>query len=284
MAAHNWVWAGLLVVFSQAAGGVARADLLGYAGGAATPGLYKVDEATGSATFVTSVQPTLATGGLARLGTTYYATNYSPDIGSTPPNRYGTLDTTNGAFTIVGTQTGDWEGLTANQAGGFLYAIEINSSMLLKVVPGGSITPVGTSTGSNPQGLRGLAYDNVHDILYATDYYEGSPNLYTLNTATGAATLVGSLGLPPASAGGNIPLAYDDVHQVLYAANDVTSTLMSLNVVTGQATTIGPTGGVPIGSLAWSVPEPSGCCALVPLAGILGWRLRRRPECEAGAA
>ena len=68
----------------------------------------------------------------------------------------------------------------ATPLGGSLYRIDVVAK---------TATAVG-SYGGVP--ITGLAYDEVHNILYATDY----SNLYTINTTSGTPTLIGSLGGP----------------------------------------------------------------------------------------
>lgn len=244
------------------------ADIIGYAGGAVIAGLYGIDPTSGTATFLTSAQSFLATGGLAYLNGAFYATNYTPNPGSVPPNTYGSVNIASGRFTAVGTQgsSGNWFGLATGPGAGTLYVAQLENNSLLSLTPGGPINFIGTITGVlNVGGIRGMAYDAAGGVMYATDYYEPVPHLYTVDVQTGAATLVGPLGLPPSVAGGHVPLAYDPDTRTLYAADDVTLSLYVLDVHTGAATLVGSRGslGVPIGSMTWfphqsnSIPEPS---------------------------
>jgi len=73
-------------------------------------------------------------------------------------------------------------------------------------------------------------------LLYATD--ANNRTLHTVNTATGAATLVGSFGAPGYMAG----LAYDPAKDVLYGTTTGDDRLYSINRSTGAATLIGGLG------------------------------------------
>lgn len=241
------LYLGLLFCFCTSA----NAALVGYAGGATPGGIYEINAADGTATYLTGVQFFLATGGMAYLDGTFYVTNYTPNYST--PFYYGSVDITTGSLTPFGIQTSsNWDGFAANQAEGFLYVIEQERQILLRVDPGsGAIEEIGSGFGITvPHGIRDTAYDGRHGILYGTGYYSGDPHLYTIDTTTGVATDVGSLGLPYAEYGGDIPLAYDDRSGVLYAADSVARSLYTVDVLTGNATLIGYI-GVPMGSMVW---------------------------------
>jgi hypothetical protein len=177
--------------------------VIGYAGGGQPRGLYAVDTGNGSANFITAVDYFLATGGLAYLNGSLYATNFTTSPGTIPPDTYGLLDPIDGSFTPLGTQTSaNWFGLAANKNSNFLYVMDIEDPILRKFIPGGAIETIGSGLGLEIQnGIRGMAYDDRNGILYATDYYDADANLYTIDTITGLATLVGSLGLQVAFLG-----------------------------------------------------------------------------------
>jgi len=118
-----------------------------------------------------------------------------------------------------------------------------------------------------------MAYDDANDILYATGGY----NLYTVDTATGVAALVGDMDVWTNYFG----LAYDEVAQVLYGVDG--SDLYTINVGTAEATLVGSLNAQhTIDGLAWlgpqgpDVPEP-GTLALAMLAvgAIAGLKKRR---------
>lgn len=271
------LYLGLLFCFCTSA----NAALVGYAGGATPGGIYEINAADGTATYLTGVPFFLATGGMAYLDGTFYVTNYTPNYST--PFYYASVDITTGSITPLGTQTSGWDGLAANETDGFLYVIDTEREILLKVNPGGAIEEIGSGFGIDvPYGIRDTAYDDQHGILYGTGYYSGDPHLYTINTTTGLATDVGSLGLPYAEYGGDIPLAFDERSGVLYAADSVARSLYTLDVLTGTATPIGYI-GVPMGSMVWyeasvsPVPLPGSLLLLLSgLAAGIGLTARRR--------
>ena len=236
----------------------ARANLVGYGGGASPRGFYEINSLDGSATFtfgVSSAFPVLSTGGLAMLGDKLYATNYIIGEGDV---FYGTVDFSTGAFvfTPIGLQgSGNWNGLTANQSTGVLYAVPLIDGILTEIVPGSSITKIGTGTGVSGS-VRGMAYDDFGGILYASVRQPSDiALLYTIDITTGIATLVGEIeGLLQ-----DVALTFDESNGKLYGYANATPTgfdrgLYEINVNTAEATLIG-FNGVPIGSLTW-MPAP----------------------------
>ena len=226
--------------------------------------LYTVNPGDGSATAVTDLSGSsfVSLTGLSFLDGTLFGTDIVPPGASFMT---GTIDTGSGAFVGVSNQDGsaNWHGLASDEAAALLYTIDINDSNKLKsMTAGGVVTTIGTGAGIDG---RGMAFDDVNDILYAT----GSGSLYTVNTATGASTLVGGMQLDT----GLIGLAYDEIADILYA-NVAGTGLYTINVGTGDATFIGSNGttaGSGIDGLAWlgpqgpDVPEP-GTLALAMLA------------------
>lgn len=223
--------------------------LIGYAGGATPAGIYEIDVETGRAHFLTAVQRFVATGGLAEMNGNWYITNYTSDPGRIPSTTYGLIDLQDGSFTAIGEQGGKgWSGLTADPSQNLLYTVD-NTASLVRVTPGTEGVVVGNLTLSGVQlDMRGVALDETDGNLFATTYYEGSPNLYVIDRATAAVQLIGSLGFQAATAGGGVPLAYDQQNRRLYASEAITRSLYWVNTSTGQATQIG-TNGVPLGSL-----------------------------------
>ena len=198
---------------------------------------------------------------------------------------YGTVNLSTGAFSSIGLHTGQWYGLAFDQSGGYFYTYDYNTSNLLKVTPGISTEIIGSVTGfTSPFGIRNLAYDDANDILYATDYYHQGVNLYTLNTNTGAATLVGSLGFDPIDYGGHVPIAYDEVTGTLFAHNAIDRSLFTLDTATGLASLVGSHPDLVFASLAVTpnaappVPLPAALPLLLSalgLFGFMGWRRKR---------
>jgi hypothetical protein len=264
-----------------------EAGIIGYVGGGSPAGLYGISEASGQSAFVTSVQATLASGGLANMDGLFYATNYTPNSGIIPPTEYGIVDTVTGAFTVVGSQgtSGNWYGFSVGPLSGELYVYEEESNTLKSLAPGHTIDSSVTVTGLlNVGGIRGMAYDPINGIMYATDYYDPTPHLYRLNLQTGTATLIGALGLTTTHFGGHVPLAFDPISQTLFAADDVSRSLFTLNVNTGAASPVGSLGALvqPIGSMTWvadsnqSTPEPGGFALCLSALAIGGFVVRYR--------
>ncbi len=94
----------------------------------------------------------------------------------------------------------------------------------------------------------GLAHDPNADILYGVDGRAGTFDLFTINRLTGAATSVGSHGVPEL-----FGLAFDSTNNVLYSSQlHVTEQLYRLDTTSGAATLVGPLTGSPgIGGLAY---------------------------------
>jgi len=90
--------------------------------------------------------------------------------------------------------------------------------------------------GPTGYGMTGLAYDVTTQTMYASGYTGTVSNLYTINMATGAATLVGQT-----TAGIIIGIACD-ANGNLYGLDLVDDNLYSINKTTGAGTVIGPIG------------------------------------------
>lgn len=253
--------------------GAAQAGLVGLSSG--NPGaLFNISSGTGAATHIVDVTPGITSlVGLEYLGGKYYATDVLPPGSGFA---FGTIDPTTGAFTVLNNQGGsaNWHGLAGNESAGLLYSIDQDSSnTLVSVTTAGVITNIG-ATAPTIDG-RGMAYDDLNGILYAT----GGGNLWSVNTTTAVATFIGALGVSD----GVMGLAYDELTQTLYANDgNLNGALYTVNVGSGAATLVGLNGPLPAGTnfldgLTWvpdaSVPEPS-AFALVAL-GMLALRRRR---------
>jgi hypothetical protein len=257
----------------------ARADLVGLT--SSVPGsLYSVNPASGAATFLTNLTGATSTSlvGLDYMNGTLYASDVF--MGGF---RFGSIDQTTGAFTVINTQGGsaNWHGLAGNPALNLLYTVNLDAPgfPLLSVTPAGVISTIGNTN----QFIAGLAYDSDNNVLYAMNQNGG---LFTLNTTTGASTLIGNTGIPNNRPG----LAYDTDADILYMNTGTgpgANNLYQINPATAAATLVGPNGptaGQGIDGLAFiptgpvgAVPEPSGLA--LGLAGallVLGLRWRRR--------
>ncbi len=147
---------------------------------------------------------------------------------------FGTIDLTTGAFSKVGNSGQALAGFGV--ANGILYATDIHTGIgtLYTVNPAdGSLTAVGDSSvnidifGSTTSGLFAIGID---------------ANLYAINPATAAATLIG----PTGQAFGTWRTLSVNASK-LYFANG--TNLYTLNTTTGAATLVGDMGGPQLGSI-----------------------------------
>jgi hypothetical protein len=255
------------VVSSFAFAPPSHAILYGVSDG--NPGvLYRINEASGLATLIAPVVPgNVSLTGASFLGGQLYGTDV---FGSA--NTMGTIDTATGAFnpTISQGFSLNWHGLASDESAGLLYTIDIDDGNKLKsITSGGVVTTIGAGTGIDG---RGMAYDGVNDILYATRSFDSG--LYTVDTTTGTAQFIGSMGLNT----NRIGLAYDEDTQTLYAnEGDSTYSLYTIDVTTGAATLVGPNFAILINGLAWapSIPEPT-TFAIVAIGAAASVGLGRR--------
>jgi len=196
-----------------------------------TPGtVYTIDAATGAATPVVSLTGNDDTSmvGLEFLNGTLYAT----DVFTPSSYTFGTIDLGTGAFTPINDQGGsfNWWSLAADPTAGLFYAVDFDAgNNLVSVTPGGVITGIGF-TGVD---IGGLAFDSLNGILYGV----GNGDLYTIDVATGLATLVGSTG---ATFGFRVGLAYDPDTATLFLNGGDNDSLYTVNTATGLATVVGP--------------------------------------------
>ena len=119
---------------------------------------------------------------------------------------YGAI---NGAFTSINQATGaniatlsapgfDVEGIACDSASNIIYGIGSgNDNLIVYDIVGNSWSTVGDTGRSWSR--SGLAWDSTGNILYAIE--TGTDSLYSINTTTGASTLIGPLGT---NAGGGL--------------------------------------------------------------------------------
>jgi hypothetical protein len=220
-----------------------------------TNGLFRIDPLTGAATKITSLDKDPSLAGASFLNGELYVTdvlNWVPGVGYL---LYDRLDTETGVFTGIHDQGYDfnWHGLASSDALGVTWAIGQDSGrVLVQTDIYGNWTTIG-ATGIDG---RGMAYDDTHGILYATNYDDSG--LYSVDINTGAATYIGDTGVRCDLVG----LAYDEWTQTLYLNEaDVTDSLYTVDVNTGLATLVGANGHPWIDGLAW-IPEPSSLALL----------------------
>jgi len=149
-------------------------------------------------------------------------------------NQFGTLDLTSGVFSPIATEAITLAGLGVNN--GNLYTTNYASfgAQLYQVnTTTGGLTPVGASNVAD----EFVAFGSTQTGLYALDNFDaGRFRLFSVDPTTGVATLVGNTGV---AQGGDFTLS--DNSGTLYLA-DLT-TLYTLNVTTGLASTVGSFGG-----------------------------------------
>jgi len=261
-----------------ALGGEAEAGLVGLS--TETSSYYSVDPLTGTATFISASDASASLVGLSFISDTLFAS----DIFNVPGHDGAAVVQVNlatGGSSFVSDQGGsvNWHGLASNQVTGLLYSIDFDDDFILKSLDPttGTITPIGTGTGIIGAGME---YADSTATLYATGN-DTTTDLYTVDVATGTASLIGSTGLFSNATG----LAFDETSGTLYMTarpeGEEASNLYQLNTATGAATLIGSTGVAELDGLAWTgdataVPEPS---TLVLLgAGLIGvgMNIRRR--------
>jgi hypothetical protein len=141
-----------------------------------------------------------------------------------------------------------WAGaLVAPAYAGTMYTVNNSTGALMKIDTGTlALTTVG------PLGVAfaygSLAWDSANSTLYMVDG-RGAKSLYTVNTTTGAATLVGAHGLTDM-----FGIAFDTANGIMYGAQEILSSpLQSINLSTGVATAIGTgVGNARLGPLAYN--------------------------------
>jgi hypothetical protein len=153
------------------------------------------------------------------------------------PAPYGTFDLATGVFTPVGNLTGPASaaGLTAHPNGTTWYVLEnLAGSVNLwrgDIAASGTFTLVGTST------VMGLAIDISCDSqgnLYANSI--STDSLYSIDSTTGAATLIGPTGFATNFAQGmDFDWSTDILYATLYTGGG-TGGFCTVNLTTGAAT------------------------------------------------
>ena len=208
-----------------------------YTGGG-VGGIYTINTTTGAATLVGDTTPNNAEYAVFSIADTleppvilnkaFYKNSYNAF-----PVEFGTMPLTPpNTLTPIGPLT---SAIFADDLAddGNLYGLNNDSRKLVKVFSNGTAQDVGPLTGIGTATLTGLSWNRANSTMYATS----GASLYTINLATGAATLVGSM------APMTLPIWIEiDNAGLAYSADIDTDKLYSVNLATGATTEIGPLG------------------------------------------
>lgn len=139
-----------------------------------------------------------------------------------------------GNLSSIGTSTSGDFFACGDYIDGIVVGIENGTNNVYYVNGDGSTYNVGSVSGA--ESAVGLAYDQVNDIIYLSDWDGTNSTLYTVDPSTFAATEVGVI-----EAGLIIGIAADDVGD-LYGISMATNKLVSIDATTGAGTNVGDLG------------------------------------------
>ena len=156
-------------------------------------------------------------------------------------NQFGTVDLQSGAFTLIGNMgagtyagLGVADGVLYTEQNGGLYSVNITNASLTLI--GGTIGNNIPVFGSTTSGLYGIAPVGSQSV----------PTLFSINSATGAVTSVGAVGVIPNGGGANAKLSTGS--STLYMENN--GSLYTMSTTTGAATLVGTeSGAFPVNAL-----------------------------------
>jgi hypothetical protein len=158
----------------------------------------------------------------------------------TDSGQLGSLDLGTGNFTPIGDAYADLYAGLGNLADGTLVAVNYANSVLVRIDP--------TTGAATPIGPTGIAVAVSASLLTGEQFAIDDQNqLFQIDPATGAAKLVGPTGIPGIDPNGFANAFAGDTTSLYYiyeqgGDNPVPSTLYKLDLATGAATAIGPTG------------------------------------------
>ena len=159
-----------------------------------------------------------------------------------------TIDTDTLTVSTVGPLGVDflWSGLAYDPGMDVLYGVDGRAGQF-ELYSINRSTGVATSIGSHGiSELFGLAFDTSTNTLYAAQLH-GTENLYSIDTLTAQATLIGPLTGSPGIGG----LAYDSLRDVLIGWSDFEGDVYSINRATGAATLLADNPDAIDGGLAY---------------------------------
>src|SRR5450755_1301307 len=153
----------------------------------------------------------------------------------TVSGEFGTIDLDTGSFTLLGNSAQTLAGMAV--ANGFLYASSYHTSsgQLFTVnLANGSLAAVG--------GVDGISIDDFGSTTSGLFAVSTAADLYSINATTGAATLVGAMGL-----GFGSWRSLSTNSSTLFFADG--ANLYTLNTSTGAASLVGNMGGSQFGAM-----------------------------------
>jgi len=228
--------------------------------------LYTLDETNGAATLVGNTGVTLTD--IAFAGSTLYGVSFSNLYTVNPDTGASTFKVSLGNYNPT-------NALTASLDGSKLWAVRYDTGLVYTIDPStNTFTTIG-AYGSGLTSAGDLAFDFATGTLYGavTGGTAGS-NFYvaTVNTGTGAATLLGS----HTGFSGVFGLSF--LNGTLYAVTDQ-GDLATINLGTGVATSVGDNNLPQWGLTTSPVPLPGALLLLgVGLARLAAYGRRRRNQ------
>jgi uncharacterized protein YjiK len=221
--------------------------------------LYVIADGVGIAVYNSLTSVDVATGAVTVIGPTGWAEVEGLAFDPNTNTLYGiddstdsliTLDTTTGLGTVVGVEgalgaAAAWESLAFDPNTNTLFTVNDTSDELYVVSAVDGTTALAGSTAPATV-IEGLTFDANTNTLYASND-SGGGQLYTINAANGAATLVAAY---PASTQDIEGLAYDSVNNIMYGTDNGRELLHSVNVADATLTLIGAMGSNDLDSAA----------------------------------
>jgi hypothetical protein len=245
-------------------------------GQGATTGILETFDAAsiGTPTTIGNLGVLADFGGLAydtNNNTLYLVDGFGDDVTTTHSSLYS-VNTTTGLATLIGsTGLAEVTGLTYDSANNTLYAAQdAGVAPLVSLnISTGAATAIGTGIAAD-----NLAYDSTTGVLYGWLDCLGCSKLYSINTSTGAGTLLSGTGLDSNDSG----IVYDPVTNLLWDL-DVRGRLTTIDPTTFNQALVGTFTAGESSGLALvpnsTVPEPAAFLLLGSALTILAYRQRR---------